>query len=267
MKQPELSFYDIAPNVVAFSTTRHGGCSQGNHGEFNINEHCGDDASAIARNRAALASRLGIDSSRIIMPHQTHGIETRQVAEEFLSLPGGVQKMVLEGVDAVMTDMSGVCIGVSTADCIPVLLYDSEHYAVCAVHAGWRGTVARIVQKAIADMRLAYGTSASCLTAVIGPGISLDAFEVGDEVYSQFAEAGFVMEGISRQMKAAGSGAGYKWHIDLPECNCQQLVQCGLPEGSIIRSGICTHANAADYFSARRLGINSGRIFNGIMLE
>ena len=209
MNAPLLHYYDIAPGVRAFSTTRHGGFSQGNHGGFNINKHCGDTAEAIAKNRRLLADELSVSPDRIVMPHQTHGVETRQIAGEFLALPEGVRKMVLEGVDGVMTDVEGICIGVSTADCIPVLLYDEEHHAACAVHAGWRGTLARIAMKAAADMRLAYATRPEALKAVIGPGISFEAFEVGDEVYEQFVGANFDMEGISRQMKSASAEAEY----------------------------------------------------------
>lgn len=265
MNAPQLHHYDLAADVVAFSTTRHGGFSTGNYGDFNINEYCGDDASAIGNNRRALAELLGIREEEIIMPHQTHGVEVRQIAPDFMALPANIRRMVLDGVDAVMTDMKGVCIGVSTADCIPVLLHDAKSGAVCAVHAGWRGTLARIVVRAVSEMRLAYGSLPSDMTAVIGPGISLEAFEVGDEVYEQFASANFDMDGISKRMKAANGTAEYKWHIDLTECNRRQLLQCGLPADGIQSCGICTYGNADDFFSARRLGTGSGRIFTAVM--
>lgn len=267
MTAPKLSFYDLAAGVTAFSTTRHGGYSSGNYGEFNINEYCGDNANDIAMNRKALAQELSVAEENIIMPHQTHGVEVRQIAKDFLALPYNIRKMILEGVDAVMTNVGGVCIGVSTADCIPILLFDSEHKAACAVHAGWRGTVARIVMKAVNDMRLAYKTNPANMKAVIGPGISLDAFEVGNEVYEEFANANFQMENISKQMKVNGSDFEYKWHIDLKECNRQQLLQCGIKEENIQVSDICTYNNADDYFSARRLGTDSGRIYTGIMIK
>ena len=266
MPVPQLHYYDISHGVVAFSTTRHGGYSKGNYGEFNINGYCGDNKDDVEKNRRLLAVELGVDESRIILPHQTHGVETRQIAGDFLSLPANVRQMILEGVDAVMTNMKGVCIGVSTADCIPIILYDANHHAACAVHAGWRGTVARILLKAVADMRLAYGTEAAQLKAVVGPGISLDAFEVGNEVYEEFANANFDMTPISKQIKVKGSDFEFKWHIDLPECNRQQLVMAGVKEENIQMCRICTYSNTQDYFSARQLGKDSGRIFTGIML-
>ena len=266
MTAPQLKSYSIAPGVKAFSTMRHGGCGKGNYGEFNINAFCGDSEENIRNNRLMLAEELGVEATDIIMPHQTHGIETRQIAKDFLRLPESVRSMVLDGVDAVMTDVKGICIGVSTADCIPLILYDTANNAVCAVHAGWRGTVARISLKAVTDMRLAYGTKPSDIKAVVGPGISLEAFEVGNEVYEEFANANFEIEKISKRMKVAGTDFEYKWHIDLPECNRLLLIQCGVPLENIQMSGICTYNNASDYFSARRLGINSGRIFTGAIL-
>ena len=145
----------------------------------------------------------------------------------------------------------------STADCIPILIYDEVHHAAAAVHAGWRGTVKRIAMKAVSAMRVTYGSRPEDLTAVIGPGISLEAFEVGDEVYEEFASAGFCMADISRRYD--------KWHIDLPECNRSQLSAAGVSD--IRMTGICTYNNSADFFSARRLGVASGRIFTGIILR
>jgi len=94
--------------------------------------------------------------------------------------------------------------------------------------------------------------------AQIGPGIHLDSFEVGDEVYEAFQQEGFDMSAISVKQE--------KWHIDLPLCNRLQLIESGLLPQNIKVSPVCTFKQAADYFSARRLGINSGRIFSGILL-
>lgn len=153
--------YHIASDVMAFSTTRQGGVSQGNYGEFNINEFCGDNPECVEANRKALAHELGVEENLILIPHQVHGVEVRQIAGEFLSMPENIRKMVLEGVDAIMTNLKNVCVGVSTADCIPVLLYDEEHHAVAAIHAGWRGTLARIVHKTMQEMAFAYKTEVS----------------------------------------------------------------------------------------------------------
>ena len=256
----ELEYYDLGSEVTAFSTTRHGGFSKGRYGEFNINVYCGDHDECIRQNRMLLCQQLGIVDTRLIMPHQVHLTEAAVVDDAFLQLPITARQQQLEGMDALMTNLRGVCIGVSTADCIPVLLYDTAHHAVCAIHAGWRGTVARIVEKAIARMAAVYGTAPCHLKAQIGPGISLDSFEVGDEVYEAFDAAGFDMKTISQRYPTN------KWHIDLPACNRQQLLSAGVSSAAISVSPVCTFKQYDTFFSARRLGIQSGRIFTGIML-
>lgn len=259
MNSPQLHVYPTAPGIMAFSTTRHGGVSTGNYGEFNINEYCGDTTEHTAANRKALAATLSLPESHIVMPHQTHGTNQRVIGNEFFSLPDNIKKMQLEDVDSILTNVPGVCIGVSTADCIPVLLHDAAHNAVAAVHAGWRGTVKSVVTRAVSEMRTAFHTRPEELTAIIGPGISLKNFEVGDEVYYAFLEAGMPMQSIARRHD--------KWHINLPLCNKMQLMAAGVKEGNILMSGICTYDRPADYFSARRLGTKSGRIFSGIIIR
>jgi len=120
-----------------------------------------------------------------------------------------------------VTDIPGCCICISTADCIPILLYDKQHQAIAAVHAGWRGTVNFIVGHTLERMRAVYGTVGEEVVACIGPGISLESFEVGDEVYEAFRLNGFDMSRIS--CRNANTG---KFHIDLWETNRQQLFRC-----------------------------------------
>ena len=264
-RYPVRSYQD----VEVFSTTRHGGVSQGNYGTFNINEFCGDAPDAVQANRVALTRELGIDTDHLIIPHQTHGTEVRYVDRQFLMKSAVERRQLLEGVDAVFTDVPRTCVGVSTADCIPIVLEDTYNFVVCAVHAGWRGTVNRIVQKAIEAMNQPYWVDPAYIDVWIGPGISMEAFEVGDEVYNAFSHAGFNMDSIATRLPSstATSEDGCKWHIDLVECNRQQLVASGVDEGNIHLSRICTYYNNKDYFSARRQGIASGRIYTGIVLK
>lgn len=270
MMTPILLEYTMSPEVVAFSTTRQGGCSIGAYAALNINRYCGDDPVHIQCNREALCQLLGIADDHLVMPHQTHDTRVACIDESFLTLPTEAQQSVLEGVDAVMTSVKGVCIGVSTADCIPVLLYDHRHHAACAVHAGWRGTVGRIVEKAVTAMSTAFGTLPSDLVAQIGPGISLDSFEVGDEVYEQFKALPLTPSEDGRyfwrRFPSFSDPQQLKWHINLPEINRHQLIASGLSPERIALSDICTYQTSDRFFSARRLGVQSGRIFTGILL-
>ncbi len=283
MIEPVLHLYDIGEAlglkttegfakfdngaVVAFSTTRHGGASQGRYGELNINPYCGDDSAAISYNRAALCAKLGIDDVRLVLPHQVHGTKCLNVDAALLCSTPSRRQQRLEGYDALMTNLKGVCIGVSTADCIPVLIHDPRRHVTAAIHAGWRGTVARIVEKTLLAMKASYGTEAEEAVAIIGPGISLKNFEVGQEVYDTFLTANFDMGKLARKFPCHNDAGKVKWHIDLPLCNKLQLTHAGVREQNILCSGICTYDNADDFFSARRLGINSGRIYTGIMIK
>ncbi|MDD4759799.1 MAG: peptidoglycan editing factor PgeF [Bacteroidaceae bacterium] len=253
-----LKYYDMTPNITAFSSTRHGGFSEGNYASFNINQYCGDNNTHIIENRELLCKKLHIKGSRLIMPHQVHGVNIKLIDESFFSKTENEQRISLEGVDALMTQERYTCLGISTADCVPILIYDHEKHAIAAVHAGWRGTQQRIVEKTIKEMSRCFCSAATSLLATIGPSIGPDAFEVGPEVYESFLLSGFPMEKISK--KIAG-----KWHIDLWQANAISLENMGVLRQNIQISGICTYTHSNDFFSARKLTINSGRILSGII--
>lgn len=259
------------PNISCFSTTRHGGCSKGNYASFNCNGYCGDEVEDVDHNRELLRSLLPGNQVELVIPHQTHSDHVKVVDLPYINRCSEAWKASnvktecfrpnteLEEVDALVTDIPGYCLCVSTADCVPVLLYDSQNKAVAAIHAGWRGTVARIVEKTLAVMNRRYNSQGKDIIACIGPSISWEAFEVGDEVYQAFYDARFDMNLIARK-KA-------KWHIDLWEANRQQLLAYGVKPENIEVSGICTYNNNDDFFSARRQGIRSGRILSGILIS
>lgn len=248
---------ELYSNIFCFSTTRYGGYSQGNYASFNCNGYCGDTLENVARNRELLSSLLPV-RGELVIPHQVHQTEVRVVDDTFLRQGKTEKEALLEGVDALVTDVPEKCLCISTADCIPVLCYDVRHRAIAAIHAGWRGTAARIVSKTLEVMRQVYATEGKDVCACIGPGISLEAFEVGDEVYETFERAGFAMPRISVRRN--------KWHIDLWEANRMQLLDFGVDASRIEVSGICTFRHNEDFFSARRQGIASGRILSGIMI-
>ena len=173
----------------------------------------------------------------------------------------------LEGYDAFVTDLPGVVIGVRTADCVPVLLYDPIHRVVSAVHAGWKGTVLQIVRKTIGVLQQRFQTRPEDLSAVIGPAIGPDSFQVGEEVVAQFRKAGYPMERIwSDRGPGDGSPMSGGHHIDLWEANRWLLLQAGVRPENILLAGIDTYTSP-DFFSARREGVQCGRIINAIGLR
>ena len=238
-------------NISCFSTTRHGGCGEGAYATFNCTHYCGDRPESVKANLEILAASLPKRPQAFVIPRQTHTTNVRVIKD----IP---TQETLQDVDAVVTHLKDFCLCVSTADCVPVLLYDASKEVIAAIHAGWRGTVGRIVEKTLEVMESEYGTDGKDVIACIGPSISLESFEVGDEVYAAFAEAGFEMSCIARKYE--------KWHLDLWEANRLQLLAHGVLPEHIEVAGICTYQNYEDFFSARRLGIKSGRILSGIMI-
>lgn len=201
-------------------------------------------------------------------PHQTHQDKVLKVSNEFFCLSIEEQKQMMEGIDAVISNTKDICLGVSTADCIPVIVYDLEHHAAAAIHAGWRGTVKRIVEKTVRCMQESYGTEPEKCMAAIGPGISQQSFEVGWEVHQQFIDAGFDMNDVTIVMSSK-DGNGTKPHLDLKEINRKQLLAAGLSAENIIVSEIDTFTDSR-FFSARREQKGDekcGRIFTGFVLR
>ena len=196
----------------------------------------------------------------VVQPHQTHSTNVAYVDRPNLT------REDLEGVDALVTDLTGVAIGVRTADCLPVLLYDPVHRAIGAVHSGWRGTVNMIVKKTVLEMCHLFGTRTEDIRAVIGPGIGYDSFQVGDDVALVFKESGFPIDRVwsFRGARKEGSMEGGH-HINLKECVRFSLTECGVPLENITISDIDTYTDDR-FYSARREGISCGRNINAIML-
>ena len=215
-----MIYYDLGKDITAFTTDR-----------------------SVGRDSALLLSALPVRATGLVYPHQTHTDRIAVIDERMLAMPAEERRANLEGIDAVLSNQRGVAIGISTADCIPVVVYDPEHHVAAAIHAGWKGTVKRIVEKAIAMMMQTYDTDPCQCTAAIGPGISQDSFEVGQEVVEQFINAGFPMERYTIQKR--------KPHIDLKAINLQQLKDAGVCEEKVIVSPVDTFTDV-HFFSARR---------------
>ena len=197
----------------------------------------------------------------VIQGHQVHGSRVAIVDRP------GMTREELEGYDALVTDLPGVAIGVRTADCVPVLLYDPVKRVVAAVHAGWKGTVMHISEGVLEAMGQEFGSRPANLLASIGPSIGPDSFQVGEEVAEKFKQAGFPMNEIwSFRGPGDGTPMSGGHHIDLWKANRWLLEQAGIPSTSIQVIGIDTYTTPS-LFSARREGVSCGRITNSIKLK
>ena len=179
--------------------------------------------------------------------------------------------------DGLVTDLRRVALGILTADCFPVLLVDAKNKAVGAFHAGWRGTVQRIVEKGVGIMRLEYGSRPENIHAAIGPGIQSCSFEVGEEVeeefHSQFEYAAELFHRVQESdavrqrypmlfmnQRAPGHGDPcIKLHLDLREANRRQLLAAGLPKENITALKDCTVCQPQEFFSHRAESGKTGR--------
>jgi YfiH family protein len=155
--------------------------------------------------------------------------------------------MLGEG-DALISEVPGVYVSIRTADCIPVLIVDLKRRAVAAVHAGWRGTVARIAPKAVGQL-IRTGSRPEDLVAAIGPGVCGKCYTVGADVASQFKPFFPERPDLNRETQ-----------IDLPEANRRQLAELGI--SAVYNGAPCTLCNPEDFFSYRREGKRAGRMFS-----
>lgn len=255
--------YDILKNysLISFTTTCHGGVSKGRYESFNLSLYSGDNSEHVNTNRHILAESLNIKEENLLIPFQTHEDKICLIDKDFLSLSKKDKMSTLNGVDALITQEKEICIGVTTADCVPVLIYDPIQHALGVVHAGWKGTVKKIASKTIQHMSQTFHSKPSDLIVVIGPSISQKAFEVGDEVGEAFSKNGFDLNKIAYRHKTT-----CKLHIDLWQANKDLMTAMGVKESNVAISGICTFTDR-NFFSARRQTINSGRIVTGGVLK
>ena len=197
---------------------------------------------------------------KVVTGHQVHGIKVAVVKDPETT------REDLEGYDALITNVRGCAIGIRTADCIPVLLYDPVSSSIAAIHSGWKGTLNRISQKTILKMRDTFGAEPENIRAIIGPGICRKCFQVGEEVVNYFKGNGidiipiYSWEGPKQQGSMAGGH-----HLDLIEENRLLLIESGVKPENIQLSGICTYEDER-FYSARREGSECSRIINVIKL-
>jgi YfiH family protein len=196
--------------------------------------------------RERLARALGLFS--IAGMHQVHGQEIRIVESGSESLR----------CDGIATDRAGAGVAVESADCVPILLWASRRNAVAAVHAGWRGTLARIAERAVSKLEQGFAAPPGEIHGVLGPAIGVCCYEVGEEVIEAYADGGSDVTRIARR------GPRGRSHLDLLQENRSQLLSAGLSEGRIHASGLCTYCENDRFYSFRREGNGVGRIFGAI---
>lgn len=229
------------PDLIAAESTRYGGVSVAPFASLNLGINTDDLPENVDENRRRFFKVLGVEEyvAGFASSHQVHGTDVLFATEAGR----------YTGYDALITNKPGLLVGVTVADCVPVLIYDKANRAVAAVHAGWRGTVGRIVSKTLEAMQHQFGTKADECYAFVGTCIDECSFEVGPEVAEQFAVE---FKRTDHQSTKA--------FINLKGANRQQLIDFGIPESQIDVSTFSTVLHNDRYFSYRAENGQTGRM-------
>jgi polyphenol oxidase len=256
--------------VHGFSTRPGGKSLLDGKAALNLGYTDWDERKRVVTNRAKFAAALTEHEMPLVTLHQIHSDVIHVVGEPPVNAPQA---------DALATRTPGLLLGVQTADCVPILLADTRQRVVAAIHAGWRGTLARIAVKALGRMRMEFGTRPRDVIAAIGPAIGRCCYEVGPEVAqafaAQFPGAAAWFDGPFEQLAHGEEPLWLPWltmmppghvpppprvQLDLRAANHWQLVDVGVPEANIAASDLCTACRMDLLFSYRRERAKTGRM-------
>jgi polyphenol oxidase len=246
------------PATIQGFTTRHEGISRPPYNSLNLGTNTDDSPHNIEGNRSVLARTFGIIQEQLVTVRQNHGSDILVIDEpnddfsHFLGIEA----------DAIITNQPGVMIGVTVADCVPILLFDPAKKVIAVIHAGWQGTAARITTQAVQGICKVFGSHAHNIKAAIGPCINPCCYEVDQPVKDAFKVQGDdVWSAIT---EPTGTG---KWRLDMALANRMQLEDAGLSTASIQTSGNCVCCQKELFFSYRRDAGETGRQMGFIMLK
>lgn len=242
--------------IVAGFTTRNGGSSRPPFNSLNLGFHTGDQQAAVEANRAALTRAFDLPPHLLLTVQQVHGSEILVIDQPN---PDFNHYQRVES-DAVITNQSGVMVGILVADCYPVVLYDPDGPAAGVVHVGWRGAAAGLLGRTVRAMTEMFGSRPERLCAAIGPGIGGHGYEVDRPVREAFRAGAGGWEQIARETTLG------HWLLDL-RLSCQlQLEAAGVPGARIDAVAECTCCHRETFYSYRRDNGRTGRQMGFVLL-
>lgn len=225
-------------------TTRFGGASTDVFDSLNLGTNRGDEPERVRENYRRVCQALGVEMDKLVLTSQVHGDVVRQMQLD--DAGKGLDRKIDYDADGLMTNVAGLTLTAFGADCLTILLYDPVRKAVANVHAGWRGTALGIVERAVEQMKTAYGSEASNLVAAIGPGISKCCFETHEDVPRAMLDA--LGDEATQFVVSLGDG---KFKVDLKGINTLRLKRCGVLATRIDISPDCTMCSHEKYWSHR----------------
>lgn len=230
-------------NVKHAVTTRHGGVSPAPFDSLNLSSHVGDTTERVQENLDRLHHALGVDRKNTVDASQAQADKVAVVTET----ERGTR---ISGVDGLITNRRGVTLMLRFADCVPILLYDPEHKAIGIAHAGWRGTVSKVLTNTVLAMNEQFESRPDALLACIGPSIGPCCYEIGGDVQAK-VESSFPE---THELLLSKNGST---HLNLWQANAVQLQALGVKHIEI--AGVCTADHTQDFYSWRREQANTGR--------
>ncbi|MEI7884808.1 MAG: peptidoglycan editing factor PgeF [Clostridia bacterium] len=243
-------------------TLRKGGYSFGLKHELNLALHVNDRYEDVIKNRQLLASSLGFSANRIVTLNQVHSLNGLILSEEDAGKGAFDMQSSPGEYDYMITAALNIPLLIMTADCVPILIYDRKKKVIAAVHAGWKGTVQRILDVVIIAMQNNFGTMKEDLIVAIGPCIQQCCYEIGENVES-IVKANFTCDEV-KQLITKKNGEIF---LNLQLANYFVLIELGLSSEQIDILDFCTSCNVDNFFSYRKENGKTGRMGAVIMLN
>ncbi|MDY7099956.1 MAG: peptidoglycan editing factor PgeF [Actinomycetota bacterium] len=231
--------------LTACVTSRHGGVSVGAYGSLNLAFHVPDEPAAVIENRRRACAALGLPLEALTMARQVHADDIAVVDDTHRGAGSTDDASAVGEADALITATPGVLIGVMVADCVPVVVADPSRRVVAVAHAGWRGTVAKVVTRVVETLIDRFGSAPGDLVAGIGPAIGPASYQIGPEV-ADAARAAFPAN--PELLRTAVDGST---HLDLWRANAVQLEVMGVAAERIEVAGVDTRTATDEFFSDR----------------
>lgn len=236
-------------------STRLGGVSEGCYASMNLSFDRGDDPEAVRENFRRIGNAIGVNVEDMVMSKQTHTTNVRVVTEEDRG-KGVVKERDYTDVDGLVTDVRGICLVTSYADCVPLYFVDPVRNAIGLSHSGWRGTVGKIGKKTVELMTERFGSDPSDILACVGPSVCVDCYEVSEDVVEKVREA-FAPALWNRLFYKKDNG---KYQLDLWKTNEAIFLEVGILPEHIAVTNVCTHCNSRILYSHRTQGDRRGNL-------
>ncbi len=249
--------WSVGDDVIAAVTTRNGGVSRPPYNSLNLGDNTDDAPYNVEGNRSTFLREFDVPLHHLLLVKQVHGCDVVVVD----SANYDVSHFREVEADAVITNQSGLMLGMLVADCYPVLLFDVGRRVIAAVHVGWRGCAAGLVGKVVVSMRQEFGCCGGDIRAFVGPGIGAAHYQVGRDVRDAFRS------GVGNWEQVAEEVDIDQWRLDLCRSIQLQLEQAGVSAGNCDVSGLCTWEHRELFFSHRRDAGQTGRQMGFVMLR